>query len=77
MENKVYAFMYCPCIHESAFSTVSLHKTQKGAEIAMEFHKQTAKEKYYRMYTKEELDDFGFSFGMFEAWEVVELEILD
>jgi hypothetical protein len=33
----VWAFLYCPCIHESSFATVSLHKTEKGAEIAMEF----------------------------------------
>jgi hypothetical protein len=37
----VWAFLYCP-IHESSFATVSLHKTEKGAEIAMEFHKERA-----------------------------------
>jgi hypothetical protein len=35
----VWAFLYV-LIHESSFATVSLHKTEKGAEIAMEFHKE-------------------------------------
>ena len=41
----VWAFVYCPCVHESAWRTVSLHKSKKGAEIALEFHKaETIKE---------------------------------
>ena len=36
---KVYAFLYNSCIYESAHATMSLHKTRKGAEMAMEVHK--------------------------------------
>jgi hypothetical protein len=32
---KVYAFEWCDCIHESAFGTVSLHATKRGAFKAM------------------------------------------
>lgn len=35
----VYAFKYCPCIYESAWSTVSLHSTCKGAYKAMKAHR--------------------------------------
>lgn len=36
---KVWRFLYCPCIHESAWGTVSLHKTKESAENALEEHK--------------------------------------
>ena len=37
---KVYAAMYCPCIHESAFTVLSLHMTREGAVEAVEKHKR-------------------------------------
>ena len=36
----IYGFLYCDCIHESAYGTVSLHKTKEGAEAAMNKHKE-------------------------------------
>lgn len=68
----VYAFKYCPCIYESAYGTISLHATKKGAEIAMEFHKNEALEDHKRIYG----DDEDFEFGQFEHWVVDEVEIL-
>lgn len=40
MENKIFAFMHCPCVYESAYYTVSLHRTREGAEKALEAHKR-------------------------------------
>ena len=37
--DKVYEFWYNECIYESAAQCMSLHRTQKGAEMAMEYHK--------------------------------------
>jgi len=37
---EIYAAVYNDCIHESAFATISLHKTESGAELAIEKHKQ-------------------------------------
>lgn len=31
----VYKFLYCSCIYESSFATVSIHKSKKGAYKAM------------------------------------------
>ena len=36
---KVYEALYNDCIHESSFATISIHKTKKGAEKAIAFHK--------------------------------------
>jgi hypothetical protein len=74
MENDfVYAFMYCPCIHESAYATVSLHRTEKGAEVAMEFHKNEKLIEYeeYAEAVDASLDDFG----QFEKWAIKKIEI--
>ena len=32
---SVYAAEWCDCVHESAFGIVSLHKTKRGAYLAM------------------------------------------
>lgn len=44
--NKVYEFWHNPCIHESNDGCISLHKTRKGAEMAMEFHKKQIVEEW-------------------------------
>ncbi len=40
---KIYQFLYCDCIHESSYTTLSLHKTKEGAELAMNTHKELKK----------------------------------
>ncbi len=46
MTDKVYEFWYNDCIHESAAACISLHRTKKGAEMAMEFHKNEKLKKW-------------------------------
>ena len=36
--NQIYSFIYCPCIFESGFVTISLHRTKEGAYKAMRKH---------------------------------------
>ena len=38
IKQYVWAFMYNPCIHESADAVMSLHETEAGAVRAMERH---------------------------------------
>lgn len=33
---RVYAFEWCPCIYESAYAMVSLHRTRKKAQEALD-----------------------------------------
>ncbi len=44
--DKVYEFWYNECIYESAAQCMSLHRTQKGAEMAMEYHKNDIHKEY-------------------------------
>jgi hypothetical protein len=77
--NKVFAFMYCPCIHESAWATVSLHRDRKSAETAMVFHKENERLEHERLYSnlsEEERNSLYVEFGTMEAWDVNELTIL-
>jgi len=39
MQMILYGFRYCPCIYESSYSTISIHKTKKGAYSAMKKHR--------------------------------------
>lgn len=73
MKDILWEFLYCPCIHESAASTISLHRTKKGAELAMEFHKAEALKEFNEW--QEGLDNTYFKFGEHEYWEVREIEI--
>jgi hypothetical protein len=41
-QEYVYEFLYNPSTYESAAQTVSIHKTRRGAEKAMELHKEKA-----------------------------------
>lgn len=79
MINIVYAFQYCPCVHESSYGVVSLHRTQKGAEMALEFHRNMEQQKYdeYHKEISEDISDFPYDFGQFEGWRVKKIEIQD
>ncbi len=71
--NKVYAFNYNPDVNESVWATVSLHATKKGAEMAMEFHKNERLKEWKELYGNEET---VFEFGDFQDWCIEEYNIL-
>lgn len=71
----LYGFYYCPCIHESASALISLHRTEKGAEIAMEFHKEGERKEFEDRFPNEEMNKWGFKFGASERWFVDKIEI--
>ncbi len=72
--NKVYVALYNPMIYESSFGIISVHKTRKGAEMSIEFHKNEIKKEWLKMYPdKDEQKDFPF--GEFEAWDIDEYNI--
>ena len=72
--SKIYAAMYNPMIEESCFGVISLHKTRKGAEMAMEFHKAVELKEWKEMYKDHRAP---YTFGRFEKWSVVEMEVLE
>ena len=90
MENKVsqgnaekesaWGFVYCPCIHESAFCTISLHKSKEGAEKAMEWHREEKRKEWQKIVDWDKKDGGGYAemcpFGSMEVWRVDEIEIL-
>lgn len=39
-KETVFVALYNPMIHESSYGIISIHKTKRGAEMAMEFHKE-------------------------------------
>lgn len=72
----VFEFLYNPDTFESAPCTISVHKTRKGAEMAMAFHRQEKLEQHNRLLATtngEDLHEFGYS----EYWGVNEVELLD
>jgi len=77
----VYEFLYNSDCCESGPSTISIHKTRKGAEIAMEFHKNEKKLEYEKQYKECQLE--GWSTDWFEEypfdhdqwWGIVETEL--
>lgn len=73
MKDKVWAFEYCDCVYESTFSTMSLHRTAKGAYRAM---------RDFILKEYESWRDSGlkygkqrFKHGFAEDWRVVSVEI--
>ena len=70
----VYEFWYNECIYESAASCISLHRTIKGAEISLEFHKEQKRKEFEEIYKDEE--DIDFAFDSMCAWGVNERTIV-
>lgn len=71
----VYEFIYSDCIHESAAGTISIHRTKKGAEIAMEFHKESKRKEWLEDHIRcPELYDV---FGKSEHWGIIETQLLE
>ena len=60
---------------EGAASTVSIHKTKKGAEMAMEFHKNE-KLKEWEKECKEYPPTKEYPFDFDQGWGVRECELL-
>lgn len=72
--NFVCEFLYNDSCCESAAATLSIHKSKKGAEMALMFHKGKVEREYNKMesaYT----DEFDFDFDKW--WGVQETELKD
>jgi hypothetical protein len=79
MNNKVFLAMFNSMIHESSFGVISVHKTRRGAEMVVEFHKEEMRkehEKFIKDRDKQNTFNYG-AFDQFLAWEVFEMELLD
>ena len=72
VSGSLYAFLYNSCIHKNNWTTISLHCSKKGAEKAMQEHKQKEIDRFNRMY----LDYSEIDFGENEGWCVQLIEVL-
>jgi hypothetical protein len=63
--DKVYHALYCPCTHESGFVTLSLHRTEQGAELAVEAHQRKSKE------------DWNGNIPKWVKWDIQSMEVLE
>jgi len=83
--NEVYEFRYNECIHESASTTISLHRTITGAQKALDIHKSIQKKEWddHDEYQRKEYGKDYESlkcqskFGDDEAWGIQKTPILE
>jgi len=67
--NTVYLALYNPDINESAYCTISVHRTKKGAERAMEWHKnETIEEEREMTGDKDWIDES-------KRWDIKEIDL--
>lgn len=72
----LYQALYNSMIHESSAYTLSIHKTRKGAEMAIEFHKKEIKDKWEDDFREnEERREYPWDFCQW--WGVEEIELKD
>ena len=76
---KVFLALYNPMTEESSFGVLSVHLTRKGAEMAVEFHKEEVRKEHIEFLKDiDPKDDFDYgSFDNFKAWCVFEMELQD
>ena len=77
MENKIWVAYYNPCIHESAPSPISFHRTEKCAQLALEFHKNEKLNDWnsYVDYLDNDAKKYAGKFGEHESWFIKEEKI--
>ena len=73
---KIYAFKYTSCIYESAYETITIHKSRETANQAMEKYVAKRRKEHYKLWQDDE-DGKDYKLEDFEAWEVEEMEVLD
>lgn len=80
----IYEATYCDCIHESAYATISVHRTREGAEKAIAEHKWKEEAQYYEMinsfirdgYYREDYD-IPYTISVYEDYAIMEGELKD
>lgn len=75
----VYEFLYCPCIYESGWVTMSIHRTKKGAYKAMKEHKLKEYEEFVNNMNNPWMlkSDKGRKFGKGVSWRISEKLLQD
>lgn len=71
----IYEFIYDGNIYEGCANTISIHKTKKGAELALELHKERIKNEYNRLNDNKYGIDIDWRFG--RSWSIKETELSD
>lgn len=77
---KIYEALYCSCIHESSYATISLHRTREGAEKAVQESKDKVKlehEKHKEFMKKEGMEDMIHAWDVHQDWDIAETELMD
>ncbi len=74
---KIYEFLYCSCIYESSYATMSLHRTKAGAYKAMKKHKIDTYMEWYdkRALYGKEYTRFPYDFS--QGWAIGEQELCE
>jgi hypothetical protein len=78
MKEYVYEFIYCDCVWESSYATVSLHRTKLGAYKAMRkfiYDMAVEHEDSRTKYGKDRLIDFRWNFS--KGYGIRKVEIND
>jgi hypothetical protein len=69
---KLYAFLYNPMIHESGYVTMSIHRTRKGAEKALEWHRKQEQEEWINA-----CGELAAYWAEFKVWRIEEITLQD
>ena len=71
---KVYEFLYNSDCCESAASTISIHVSRKGAEMALEFHKNEIIKEWEDEDLSED-DRLRYPYDFDQYWGIIETEL--
>ena len=61
----------------NVFGVISIHKTRKGAEMAIDFHKNEEREEYERVYKGIPESQRVAKFDAFKSWIVESFELTE
>ena len=75
-QDYVWEALYCECIYESGYFTLSVHRTEAGAKKQIKEHKANLKAEYEELY-KGDTHLNEYSYAEMKAWKTNKIEVKD
>jgi Holliday junction resolvase len=69
----IYLAQFNDCIYESSYATLSIHKTRKGAKLALEKHKLKEQKAFIKVFGKEK----ALSYRDDKSWVIIKMKLKD
>lgn len=73
--DEIYQARFTDSIHESFKTTLSLHRTEKGAESVIEQHKEELRKEWEEDHEGVPKEEINFPYDYHKEWDVIKTKV--